>query len=79
MALEIEATYENGTLKLDQPLPLREHERVTVAVTPIASRVKMTAGLIGWTGSQEAFEYLAHSLAKVKGAKVKGTGSYISH
>ena len=32
MALEAEAIYENGILKLDKPLPLGEHERVTVRI-----------------------------------------------
>ena len=32
MTLIVEATYENGTLKLAQPLPLREHEKVHVTV-----------------------------------------------
>ncbi len=32
MSMEIEATYENGMLKLDEPLPLRDHERVVVTV-----------------------------------------------
>jgi len=27
MTLTVEAIYENGTLKLAEPLPLREHER----------------------------------------------------
>jgi predicted DNA-binding antitoxin AbrB/MazE fold protein len=30
MILSAEATYENGTLKLEQPLPLEPHERVWV-------------------------------------------------
>src|SRR5207249_270273 len=31
-AITIEATYENGILKLEQPLPLKPHERVWVTV-----------------------------------------------
>ena len=31
-AFEAEATYENGVLKLDGPLPLRNHERVKVRI-----------------------------------------------
>ncbi len=34
MTLTIEATYENGMLKLDGPLPLKERERVRVTVQP---------------------------------------------
>ena len=32
MTLSFEATYEDGTLKLEQPLPLEPHERVWVTV-----------------------------------------------
>ncbi len=32
MLLEAEAVYENGVLKLDKPLPLEEHEHVTVRI-----------------------------------------------
>jgi len=34
MPLELEATYENGILKPDGPLPFEEHERLVVTVTP---------------------------------------------
>jgi len=61
MSLQVEATYENGALKLDRPLPLKEHERIVVTIQPKASRVDESAGLIGWKGSSEAFEYLARS------------------
>jgi predicted DNA-binding antitoxin AbrB/MazE fold protein len=40
MPLEVEATYENGTLKLDKPLPLTEHQRVTVRIEPIMSQIR---------------------------------------
>ena len=32
MTITVEATYENGTLKLVEPLPLKEHEKVRVTV-----------------------------------------------
>ena len=32
MSFELEAIYENGTLKLDHPLPLTERQRVKVVV-----------------------------------------------
>ena len=32
MALTIEAIYENGVLKPAQPLPFKEHEKVTVTI-----------------------------------------------
>jgi predicted DNA-binding antitoxin AbrB/MazE fold protein len=66
MAITVEAVYENGTLKLTQPLPFKEQERVRVTVetqaSPIASavdRVRATAGLIGWTGDPEVFRQIA--------------------
>jgi predicted DNA-binding antitoxin AbrB/MazE fold protein len=61
MVLTVEATYENGVLKPAQPLPLREHEKVQVIVKPAMSRVRQTAGLIGWTGTQEEADYVALS------------------
>ncbi len=54
----VEATYENGVLKLDKPLPLKENERVHVAVFVGPSRARQTAGLIPWKGSIEDLEYL---------------------
>src|SRR5262245_11690549 len=53
MSLTIEAIYENGVLKPVQPLPLAEHARVQITVKPATSRVRQTAGLMGWTGSEE--------------------------
>ena len=52
MTLTVEAVYENGVLRPTQPLPLQEHEKVQVTVKRASSRVRQTAGLIGWTGSQ---------------------------
>ena len=49
MTITVEATYENGTLKLDRPLPFKEHERVRVHVETVpdaVQRVRETAGLI---------------------------------
>jgi predicted DNA-binding antitoxin AbrB/MazE fold protein len=61
MSITIEATYENGVLKPSQPLPLQEHEKVQVTVTRAVSRVRQTAGLIGWTGTQEDADFVALS------------------
>jgi predicted DNA-binding antitoxin AbrB/MazE fold protein len=58
MSLEVEATYENGVLKLDKPLPLGEHERVTVNVKPLTIPIRQSAGLIPWKGDAKALEYL---------------------
>ncbi len=34
MAFTVEAVYENGVLKPAEPLPLKEHEKVSVTVEP---------------------------------------------
>ena len=59
MSLEVEATYENGVLKLDKPLPLKENERVTVQVKPHMSRSRQSAGSIKWTGDPEILRMIA--------------------
>jgi predicted DNA-binding antitoxin AbrB/MazE fold protein len=61
MGLTLEAIYENGVLKPSRPLPLREHERVRITVEQAVSRVRQSAGLIGWTGSQEDADFVALS------------------
>ena len=35
MAITVEAIYENGMLRLSQPLPFPEHMRVSVCVEPV--------------------------------------------
>jgi hypothetical protein len=37
MSHVVEATYENGVLKPDEPLPLRDREKVRVTVEPLAA------------------------------------------
>ena len=71
MTHTVDATYENGTLKLDRPLPLKEHEKVRITVenaasapaapngektTQASSLAHQTAGMIGWTGDVETLE-----------------------
>lgn len=58
MRLEVEATYENGVLRLDRLLPLQEQERVVVFIKPKSSRVRASQGLLRWTGTQEDLDYL---------------------
>jgi predicted DNA-binding antitoxin AbrB/MazE fold protein len=58
MELTIEAIYENGVLKPTQPLPLREHEQVTVTIRPGRSVARQTAGMVPWTGDVETLERL---------------------
>ncbi len=59
MSLDIEATYEDGVLKLDGPLPFPQHERLVVSVKSKLSRVDLTYGLIGWTGDPEVVRKIA--------------------
>ena len=59
--ITVEAVYENGVLKPDQPLPFREHEKVRITVQPAVSRIRRSASLMGWTGSQEDAGFVAES------------------
>ena len=59
MTITVEAVYENGVLKPAQPLPLKEHEKVTVTVAPAMSVARQTAGMVPWTGDAETLERLA--------------------
>jgi predicted DNA-binding antitoxin AbrB/MazE fold protein len=70
MPITVEAVYENGVLKLEQPLPLKEHEKVRVTVQPgtppgeepadEAERiVRRSYGLLGWTGDVATLRRLA--------------------
>jgi predicted DNA-binding antitoxin AbrB/MazE fold protein len=59
MSVEVEATYENGVLKLDKRLPFPEHERLVVTVRCKTSRVEASYGLIGWTGDAETLRRIA--------------------
>ena len=57
--IEVTATYENGVLKLDNPIPLEEHQRVKVTVHEEISRVERSYGLLGWTGDPEILRRIA--------------------
>jgi len=59
MAIVVEAIYENGVLKPERPLPLGEHEKVQITVHTAVSRVRATAGLLGWKGDAETVERIA--------------------
>ncbi len=61
MSITVEAVYENGVLKLEQPLPLDEHQKVRVTVEPALTWAERTAGMMGWKGSVEEAEYFALS------------------
>jgi len=59
MAIVVEATYENGVLKPEKPLPLEEHEKVQITVHTAVSRVRATFGLLGWSGDAETVRRVA--------------------
>jgi predicted DNA-binding antitoxin AbrB/MazE fold protein len=59
MTITVEAIYENGVLKLQKPLPFEEHQRIQVTVRAVGSRVRRSAGLMGWTGTQEDADFVA--------------------
>ena len=58
MTITVEATYENGTLKLVQPLPLRENEkvRVTVELEPSPPAARSTGSWGGRATRQPSSE-----------------------
>jgi len=65
MFITVEAIYENGMLKLKEPLPFDEHERVEVTVRPARKpgseaeeAIRRSYGLIGWKGSHEELEHI---------------------
>jgi predicted DNA-binding antitoxin AbrB/MazE fold protein len=64
MSLIVEATYKNGALAVDRPLPLKENERVTITIeSPVASSEsnggRLTYGLVGWKGDVEVVRRVA--------------------
>jgi predicted DNA-binding antitoxin AbrB/MazE fold protein len=59
MGITIEATYENGNLKLAKPLPLKEHERVRVTIESESSWAERTAGMLQWCGDPELLRRIA--------------------
>ena len=59
MSITLEAIYENGTLKLSAPLPLKEHEKVQVTVEAGPTWAERTAGMLKWTGDPEHLHRIA--------------------
>jgi predicted DNA-binding antitoxin AbrB/MazE fold protein len=59
MSIEIEATYEDGMLKPDHPLPLEEHQRVKLVVEQDVSHARASFGIIGWKGEPEILRKIA--------------------
>jgi predicted DNA-binding antitoxin AbrB/MazE fold protein len=59
MGITVEATYENGTLKLTTPLPLKEHQKVRVTIESEGSWAERTAGMLSWSGDPELLRRIA--------------------
>jgi predicted DNA-binding antitoxin AbrB/MazE fold protein len=59
MTITVEAVYENGVLRPTQPLPLAEHEKVSVTIESATSWVERTAGMLKWTGDPEILRRVA--------------------
>jgi predicted DNA-binding antitoxin AbrB/MazE fold protein len=59
MTITVEATYENGSLKFAQPLPLQEHEKVRVTIEPELTWAERTAGMLKWKGDPEVLRRIA--------------------
>jgi predicted DNA-binding antitoxin AbrB/MazE fold protein len=59
MALEIEAIYENGVLKLPRELPLENGVEVRITIHPPGRGVKRGQGVIGWKGDPEVLRRVA--------------------
>ena len=70
MSLTVDAVYEDGCLKLAQPLPFKEHEKVKVILQALerpaaptreeAERiVRQSYGLLRWTGDVETLRRVA--------------------
>lgn len=55
----VDAVYENGVLKLPQPLPVEDGTRVKVMVRVGPSRAQSSAGLLKWEGDPEVLRQIA--------------------
>ncbi|MDA1049535.1 MAG: antitoxin family protein [Planctomycetota bacterium] len=65
MSHVVDATYENGVLKLVRPLPLKDQEKVRVTVESLADvsagldAVRRTHGIVPWSGDADTLERMA--------------------
>ena len=62
MSITVEATYENGMLRLDEPLPLGENERIKVTIHQARAAAKAGYGMLHWTGSIEDLDTLIEDI-----------------
>lgn len=59
MTLKVEATYEEGVLRLAEAVPLKDRERVQVVIHTEPTTAEQTAGLLRWTGDPEDLRRIA--------------------
>jgi predicted DNA-binding antitoxin AbrB/MazE fold protein len=59
MAITVEAIYENGVLKPSEPPPLKDGERVRLAISSLDSPILKAYGILGFKGTAEETEYYA--------------------
>jgi predicted DNA-binding antitoxin AbrB/MazE fold protein len=59
MSIRVEAVYEIGVLKLSQPLPLQEQQRVQATIHQQISPLQDSDGIKGWTGDAATIERIA--------------------
>ena len=58
MPVTVEAVFENGVLKPLQPLPLSEHDKVSITVHKPSNWVDETYGMLKWTGDTATLDRL---------------------
>jgi predicted DNA-binding antitoxin AbrB/MazE fold protein len=59
VSITIKASYHNGVLQPDQPLPLDENEKVTVVVTRAESRIRAAAARLRFNADPELIRLVA--------------------
>jgi predicted DNA-binding antitoxin AbrB/MazE fold protein len=59
MTFTVEATYENGVLRLAKPIPLKESQQVRLTVQTQPTNIVQTYGILEWKGDAATVEQFA--------------------
>ena len=59
MTHTLEATYENGLLRLSHPLPLVANQKVRVTIETESAPIVQAYGVLAWKGDHETLRMLA--------------------
>lgn len=59
MAITVEAVYEGGVLKLAQPLPVNDGDKIRITAESALTWAEQTAGILPWTGNPEILRRIA--------------------